>query len=179
MVLPQSTPPDQPGHGLPDHRPAAPPLTGYTVPSGWGSPPKLRTPGTVIAAAVLTYLQGGLGILVSVLLIVGGPALLGPGLSTILGVALLVLSVLYVAAALLLQLRANRAFLLGLVIANLALEAVDLIMTVAQAVTGSASGRGGSVCSLILPIMVLALLLHANTAAWVEARRRWPGQPVP
>jgi hypothetical protein len=176
MVAPEGTPPYQPGQGPPDPRYAAPPLVGYTVPSGWGSPAKLRPPGTVIAAAVITYLQGGLGILASVFLIFGAPILLsGSGLFSFIGVAGLLISGLYVAAALLLQLRANRTFLLWLVIANLVLEGVDLVMTVAQASAGRPSEQAGSVCSLVLPIIVLALLLHANTAAWVDARRRWPG----
>jgi hypothetical protein len=170
MVMPQGTPPIEPGLGLPDHRPAAPPLTGYTVPSGWGSPPKLRAPGTVIAAAVLAYILGGLGIL--------APVLVELGLVMIAWVPGLLISVLYVAAGLWLQLRANRAFLLWLVIADLALEAAGLVLTVTRLVGGSATKGGDGLLSLILPIIVLALLRHRNTTEWVEARRGGPGQPM-
>jgi hypothetical protein len=177
MVASQPAPPDQPGQPPADTPPAAPPLTGYTVPGGWGAPPVPRAPGTVIAAAVVTYIRAALGILGSALLVVGGSLIAELGLFwVIVGVAVFVVSVLYVVAALLLQLRRNRVFLLWLTIIDIVLGVIGIVDTLARSATERATEGGGNLCSLILPIIVLVLLRHRNTVEWIEAHRTAPGQ---
>jgi hypothetical protein len=78
--------------------------------------------------------------------------------------------VLYLVAALLLQLRRNRTFLLWLTIADIALAAISIIGALAQTAGGNPT-RGGGLCSLILPIIVLYLLRHRNTTDWIDAYR--------
>jgi hypothetical protein len=94
----------------------------------------------------------------------------------IVGVAVFVVSVLYVVAALLLQLRRNRVFLLWLTIIDIVLGVIGIVDTLARSATERAAEGGGNVCSLILPIVVLILLRHRNTVEWIEANRAAPGQ---
>jgi hypothetical protein len=172
MVGPYGTPPDQPG--LPPYftPPVAPPPTGYTVPGGWGSPPAPRMPGTVVAAAVITYIRAGLGIVGSGLLVIGGSLIADLGVVwAFIAAAVFVVCVLYIVAALLLQLRRNRAFLLWLTIIDIALSAIILIDSLARAAGGNPAQGGGNLCSLILPAIVLSMLRHGNTLEWIDAYR--------
>jgi hypothetical protein len=174
---PQTPPPSQ---AVP------PPLTGYAVPGSWGGPAwrsSLQVPGSVTAAAVLTYISAGLAILASLFLLVlssvmseipdsgfTGPVLL---VTVVLGIGI---GVLYVVAAVMLQRGRSRVFLLWLTVATIVINVVGVIVSFGRMASGGPPG-GSGLCSIILPVVILILLLQPSTKEWIDAHRAPPWQP--
>src|SRR5262245_61543331 len=157
-LRPQTPPP--PSQEVP------PPLTGYAVPGGWGGPAwrsALQTPGSVTAAAVLTYISAGLSILASLFLLVVSSVMSEIPDSRLAGPFLLVtvvfgigISALYIVAAVMLQRGRSRAFLLWLTVITIVVDVVGTIASVGMLATGGGGPSGGTgLCSIILPVIVL------------------------
>lgn len=147
----------QPGYGQPGHYAAAP---GYPVGSAGARP------GVVTAAGVMSYIIGGLSLLLGIPLLFGGGIIAGAGWLG--GGGFVVLMAIVVIALGALHIWAGK----------MALDGKDFrILLVVSAISALVSliqlfmdFRGNSLLSLAIPVIIIVLLLRPEATAWIKAR---------
>lgn len=151
---PMGQDPNQQGYGS-----APAPQPGYG-PVGTG-----RRPGMVTAAAVLAFISGGLNLLFGLIVLFASDAVADAGVSRGLIVVLAVLGLAFGAVLIFGGLQAlngkDQRILVGVSAAAILLQIITWF---------TAGFDGSSVLSLILPVVIIALLMQAQSKQWFQSK---------
>jgi len=196
-----ANPQQYPGYGQPQQPPAGYPAPGqqpgqYPAQGGYPSNPygqpyppgqfgqypmvnPARRPGGATAAAVLSYIQAGVLLIIGIILLAGAKTFDdfgGDGATTaelaLDGIINLALGGLFIAGAVMLTSGRSRNVLLIACLANLA----DAIYWVARAVSG---GKALVLFFIVLPIIALALILNSAVTNWLRVKASGGAAPGP
>jgi hypothetical protein len=138
-----------------------------------------RRPGGATAAAVLSYIQAGVLLIIGIILLAGAKTFDdfgGDGSTTaelaVDGVVNIALGGLFIAGAVMLTSGRTRNVLMLACVANL----IDSIYWVARAESG---GKALVLFFVVLPIISLALILNSSVTNWLQAKARGGAAPGP